>query len=322
MHIVARNMQQMLPKITEAVMTWGVTSVTRAGQAHVMGEPVVIEYMRPNERVIFHTKRDANPFFHLYEIMWMLDGRRNVSDLVRFNSGMVKYSDDGVTLHGAYGYRWKRHWPMDQIERVVDGLKKEPTCRRQLLCMWDPDSDLGKDSKDIPCNIAVGFNLVENKLNMTVFNRSNDLVWGALGADCVHFSVLHEYMSARTGLKQGKMFQVSSNLHIYVSTADKVTNLGITADPYELGIPVIPLIRKPATFQKELPIALDIMGTPAIGFTEPFIKRVFVPMVLAYNAFRVVENKNRFQNALWFVDSMVECDWKLACTQWIKRRMK
>src|SRR5207237_2010921 len=55
-------------------------------------------------------------------------------------------------------------------------------------------------------------------LDMTVINRSNDTLWGALGSNYVHFSFLHEYISLATGCVVGRYNQFSNNLHVYVST--------------------------------------------------------------------------------------------------------
>ena len=45
---------------------------SRNGPVLVIEEPVTVCYENPNERVLFNTRRDANPFFHLFESLWML----------------------------------------------------------------------------------------------------------------------------------------------------------------------------------------------------------------------------------------------------------
>jgi hypothetical protein len=54
-------------------------------------------------------------------------------------------------------------------------------------------------------------------LDMTVCCRSNDLIWGAHGANAVHFSVLQEYVAARVGCEVGTMYQLSNNYHAYTA---------------------------------------------------------------------------------------------------------
>ena len=50
---------------------------------------------------------------------------------------------------------------------------------------------------------------------MTVINRSNDLIWGLLGANVVHFSVLLEWMAYQIRVDVGKMHIVTNNMHVY-----------------------------------------------------------------------------------------------------------
>src|SRR5690606_9539658 len=78
--------------------------------------PVATVYEKPRERVMLNATRDANPFFHLMEALWMLAGRRDVAWINQFNSNIANYSDDGVVFHGAYGHRWRHYFGKDQIQ--------------------------------------------------------------------------------------------------------------------------------------------------------------------------------------------------------------
>ena len=67
--------------------------------------------------------------------------------------------------------------------------------------MWDAKQDLShrNESKDLPCNTHVYFSIREGFLDMTVCNRSNDLIWGCCGANAVHMSFLQEYVATMWG---------------------------------------------------------------------------------------------------------------------------
>ena len=54
--------------------------------------------LTPCERVLLYPERNANPFFHLYESLWMLAGRNDVAGPARYAKNMNNYSDNGVTL--------------------------------------------------------------------------------------------------------------------------------------------------------------------------------------------------------------------------------
>lgn len=223
----AETANEALPLAVNYVIENGYYEASRNGGAHVMPGTLVSDYLRPEFRVLFDPGRDANPFFHLFEAMWMLAGRNDLKFVEAFASNMANFSVDGKTLQAAYGYRWRKTWG-DQLTAVVNKLVKSPNSRQVVLNIWDPSTDL-RDSdlnaKDRACNISVVFTprpnygaerqLLGYTLDMTVYNRSNDLVWGAYGANYVHFGFLHEFVAAAAMMRQGVYTQVGANSHLY-----------------------------------------------------------------------------------------------------------
>ena len=129
-----------------------------------------------------------------------------------------EFSDDGETLHDAYGYRWRRAFNQDQLEKIALRLKRNSDDRRCVLQMWDVYQDLDREGKAIPCNLSATFQIDrEGRLDMNIFNRSNDIIWGAYGANAVHFSMLMEYMAHWIGVPMGYMRQFSMNWHAYTA---------------------------------------------------------------------------------------------------------
>ena len=179
--ISARNVNDAWVQGYELLEKEGIPEKSRNGEVLVAPYPVTTCYEEPRERVLFDPGRDCNPYFHLMEALWMLVGRRDVEFVARYNKRMKDYSDDGKIFHAAYGYRWRHHWKIDQIQSVIRILAQDQTSRRAYISMWDPDSDLEKSGKDFPCNVGISFQIHEGRLNMIVFNRSNDIVWGNMG---------------------------------------------------------------------------------------------------------------------------------------------
>ena len=91
----------------------GVEVQTRNGLALELPMPVITTYTHPEERVLFYKGRDANPYFHLMESLWMLAGRNEVDWISQFNGRINTYSDDGEYFHGAYGFRWREWFTKD-----------------------------------------------------------------------------------------------------------------------------------------------------------------------------------------------------------------
>lgn len=226
--IRARNVQEAYLHGMRYLQKHGEHYPSRNGSVLVAPGPVMTEYARPMERVIMDPGRDANPFFHLMEAFWMLAGREDVASISYFNSNMKSYSDDGVKFNAPYGHRWRVRFGFDQIVHVVEQLKKDYATRRAVIQMWDGFKDGVGDSKDYPCNTAVYFrahmprDAFRATLDMTITNRSNDIIWGAYGANAVHMSVLHEFVAAFAGMNVGRMYQLSNNYHAYTDIVKKV----------------------------------------------------------------------------------------------------
>ena len=247
-----RNVHEACIKLIPFIKKNGKEYSSKNGKVIRLTSPICVEYTNPTERFLFWEERDANPFFHFFESLWMLNGNNNL-DFVDYFAPMRDYSDDKRTLNGAYGYRWKNYFGFDQIDFVVNELKNNPNSRRAVISMWDPeDVEKRKDSKDLCCNTQVYFDVqpekikVEGfkhkvldcyKLNMTVLNRSNDSIFGLTGANAVHFSYLQEYIARKLEIKVGSYFQISNNCHVYV---DEVTQ----AKSYKLYNEILGIYKK------------------------------------------------------------------------------
>ena len=324
-HIYARNVNEALVIGLNALKVEGVKRDSRNGPVQVFPTPVVTQYTQPRERVLFYPERDANPFFHFMEALWMLRGRADVEWISQFSSNIANYSDDGITFHGAYGHRWRFHFDLDQVEKIIELLKANPDDRRTVLQMWDPNADLGKEGKDFPCNLTATFRINPyGSLDMTVFNRSNDMIWGAYGANAVHFSMLQEYMACMIGVPVGQYWQISTNFHAYQDTLDKhghVTQNVASAGAYEHDVYPFPMVNtRPEVWHSEL----DMFMTegPVMGYTDPFFKKVAVPMLQAWQAWKDPDKNDKGLRAYTLAESIAATDWKKACIEWLKRRMK
>lgn len=326
--IRARNVQCALPLALDVLRGCGVQRDSRNGPVVMFPEPVTTVYLKPAERVIFWPERDANPFFHLMESLWMLGGRNDVEFVAKYVSRMRDFSDDGVTFHGAYGHRWRNHFHFDQLLPIIVALRTNRDDRRQVLSMWDATVDLGRFGKDLPCNLQAIFQVaVDGRLDMTVTNRSNDIVWGAYGANAVHFSYLHEYMARSIGVEQGVYRQMSANFHAYLPTLQQVSGLMDRVNPshpklfnpYDGDLAPHPLMEIPRS-QWDVELEMFLTNPTVMGLRDPFFRRVALPMFLAHRAFRTRKGAQRYDEALEYLEACRSPDWALAGTEWIERR--
>jgi hypothetical protein len=336
--ITTRNVQQALPEGLRQLQLYGYDRDSRNGRVRLFNGPVTTRYSQPRERVLFWEVRDANPFFHLFESLWMLAGRNDVKFPASFVKRMKSFSDDGKTFHGAYGHRWRQHFGYDQLSTIATVLRENPDDRRCVLQMWDARVDLGRTGKDFPCNTQIYFAVSINpttqkkELDMTVCCRSNDMVWGAYGANAVHMSVLQEYMAAAVGVEVGTYWQLSNNFHAYYTTMQPLLDEGLidsaddgmrsvqSSDPYALGlVEPFPLVQTDIVeWGQDLMMFLE--EGPVIGLRDPFFRRVATPMWNAYHHLKNLDNELRFDEAKEIMAQCSATDWRLACNQWIDRR--
>lgn len=358
--IRARNVNEAYSDGRELLEREGNRSTSRGGDVLVVPYPVVTVYERPAERVLFDPVRDANPFFHLFESLWMLAGRDDAEFLDKFVRDFgARFAEAEGHIHGAYGRRWRDWFPLeraagaddgpcDQLDVVVRLLRADPDSRQAVLQMWDAQADLGVPGLlDRPCNTQVylqvrredGTGAADSAhevrvLDLTVTCRSNDIVWGAYGANAVHFSVLQEYLAGRIGVGVGALYQFSNNWHGYVNVLTKMPRpAGYGTDVYRahyaerLGVEQV----------RPLPMGTDwdrwdrdnarliwwIDGAPyhaGIEETPVFVNKWFattaVPMFLAHRAWR----EGNIASALATINVVEASDWRLAARQWLGRR--
>lgn len=349
-----------------------------------MGGPVTITYTNPLERVLFNRARDANPFFHLYEALWMLAGRNDVAPLRYYVSTIDQFSDDGKTFNGAYGYRWRhadkyclieRYFPcrVDQLKVIIDHLRNNPTSRRPVLHMSNVQDDLLKmdTTKDQCCNLLAMFDIREEAsdlaygpnhpdvesgkaeagkplyethryLDMTVINRSNDMIWGMLGANVVHFSFLQEYMATCIGVEVGHYHQVTNNLHVYEWNWKPEEWLNDrTPDFYSMGFPLhwedeaynpglpyrwfspsrfvgTPLLADQGVFDSEVQFFVELHRQDSLArpFENRFLRTVAQPACIAWH----YHKRHKYGDSLYAASHIHDLDWRMACVNWLTKR--
>jgi thymidylate synthase len=336
------NVNIALPSMLQELQLFGVVSDSRNGKVMRFPEPVAITYVNPTQRVLFDAKRNANPFFHFFESLWMLAGRNDVAFVAQFVARMRSFSDDGQTFHGAYGFRWREHFGYDQLHAITNELcAGDGSSRRAVLAMWDAnqqdevagvstrmvDGDLGtaaNGGKDVPCNTHIYFEVQDRKLNMMVCNRSNDLLWGALGANVVHMSMLQEFIANSLRVEVGTYTQLSNNMHVYLDVLPlskfndfENQNLYLHLEPSTM-LPLIADDEMPEDFEADLQQFFDVYELNGavdseVTYITKFFNKVVDPMVSTW------QGRN---SKLWTteVETIGSSDWRIAVEAWLQRR--
>lgn len=199
------------------------SSVSRVGDVYDFG-PAYFEFTNPVDQLLMLRGRGFNPYFAIVEAAWILSGKNSLSPLNKIISNYAKYSDDGETLNGAYGFRMRSYFQCDQLSQCIALLKSEPTSRRAVLTLYSPEDLARGGSLDIPCNTTVYLKIRYGKLDITIVNRSNDLFMG-VPYNVFVFSCIQKYVALNLGLGIGVQRHFTDSLHLYKADFERVENV-------------------------------------------------------------------------------------------------
>ena len=177
----------------------------------------------PRQRWISSRAPAMNPAFALAEVIWIVNGRNDSALLNFFNPKLPEFAGKGERYHGAYGFRLRWHFGIDQLERAYQALAVDSESRQIVMQIWDSASDLPGDngsprSEDIPCNVLCLLKIRDGRLEWTQIMRSNDLVLG-MPHNIVQFTSLHEIMAGWLGVGLGGYQHFVDSLHLYAHDA-------------------------------------------------------------------------------------------------------
>ncbi len=290
---------------------------SRNGPVYTVPYPSLLTIKDPTARVLFDPLRDANPFFHVMEFIWMMAGSDDGNWPAKFVKTYIDYAEDDGHIHGAYGRRWRYHWDVDQIMSAIKLLKADPKDRQVVIGMWDVDADLEVQRRDKPCNTHIYLRADQGVLDMTVCSRSNDAIWGMLGANVVHMTMLQELISVATRIPLGVYQVFANNLHVYpelVKNFDKLWDRPTKNDYYNpdhwdeayvVPEPILLSAEEPSGFMRD---CQRFMENPSAEYNYYFLNRTAKPMYKGWDAKSTAR-----------CDDIQSPDWRIACNEWLTR---
>jgi thymidylate synthase len=183
-------------------------------------------------------------FKNIYlELLWFISGCTNANELSKKG---VKIWDRNATpeflrsrglnyppgeLGPVYGHQWRHwnaEWPLkeygsigiDQLQDVIDEIKKDPYSRRHIVTAWNPGQI---DQMALPpCHMAFQFNATDTHLDCMVTQRSADVPLG-LPYNIASYALLTHMIAKLTGKTARKLVMSIGNAHIYENQLPFVT---------------------------------------------------------------------------------------------------
>lgn len=172
----------------------------------------------------------------IHELLWFLRGDTNVKYLN--DHGVTiwdEWADADGNLGRVYGAQWS-DWrtpdgrSINQIDRVIEALKKNPDSRRLIVSAWNP-GELDQMALP-PCHAIFQFFVSEGELSCQLYQRSADLFLG-VPFNIASYSLLTLMVAQVCGLKPGTFVHTFGDLHLYSNHLEQA-KLQLTREPRPL----------------------------------------------------------------------------------------
>lgn len=239
-----KGINSFLVGASKLLLEHGVKRETRGKVCYELPEPFMFKITNPKARLITIPERKWNVALAYAESLWLAGGRNDLAMISHYLKRMIEFSDDGESMRGGYGPRLRKYNgnsndykissslqnsneycfnQVDQLEFVIKCFKKDINTRQAIITIGDPTKDCFdnsgqlKKTNDFPCTRSLHFmkHPTENKLNLTVYMRSNDLLWGASAVNIFNFTFMQEYIAQIVNLQVGEYFHIANNFHYY-----------------------------------------------------------------------------------------------------------
>lgn len=193
------------------------------------------------------------------ELLWFMEGSSDERRLAEITHGSrdgtvtiwtpnaqasywkPKAEFDG-DLGRVYGVQW-RHWrkyierkdmgeahlggirvaadrvEIDQLQQLIDGIKKDPTGRRHIMTAWNP-AELDRMALP-PCHVLIQFDVTDGYLSCQMYQRSCDMFLG-VPFNIASYSLLTHIIARECNLKVGDFIWTGGDCHIYSNHFDAV----------------------------------------------------------------------------------------------------
>ena len=161
----------------------------------------------------------------IHELLWFLKGDTNIAYL-KENGVRIwdEWADENGDLGPVYGYQW-RSWPapngehIDQIAKLIDGIKNNPYSRRHIVSAWNPA--LVDEMALPPCHTLFQFYVADGKLSCQLYQRSADTFLG-VPFNIASYALLTLMIAQVCDLKPGDFVHTFGDAHVYSNHFEQV----------------------------------------------------------------------------------------------------
>ena len=172
----------------------------------------------------------------IHELLWFLRGDTNVKYLNEHGVTIWdEWADKDGNLGRVYGAQWC-DWrttdgrSINQIEQVIEQIKKNPDSRRLIVSAWNP-GEIGQMALP-PCHALFQFYVSDGELSCQLYQRSADLFLG-VPFNIASYALLTLMVPQVCGLKPGDFVHTFGDLHLYSNHVEQA-KLQLSREPRPL----------------------------------------------------------------------------------------
>ena len=169
---------------------------------------------KPEQNHITNKERNWKLDYAEAEWQWYLSGDPSIEKLGEIYGKIPaiweRMADADNKVRSNYGWQWQRN---NQLDYVIGKLRTHKETRHAAISIYDC-KEYNTYRNDTPCTYAVQFTILNDKLNMSVYMRSNDL-WYGFCNDQYQFSNLQKMIADILDMETGWYYHHAHNLHLY-----------------------------------------------------------------------------------------------------------
>ena len=168
----------------------------------------------PSDKFITNAERKWSLDYAKAEWLWYKSGDSNIAKLGEIYGKVPeiwkRMADENGDVNSNYGWQWRRG---NQLHHIIKMLRRTPDTRQAAISIYDA-KEISAYKTDTPCTYAVQFSIIDEKLCMSVYMRSNDL-WYGFCNDQYQFASLQEMIADALSIETGWYYHHAHNMHLY-----------------------------------------------------------------------------------------------------------
>lgn len=172
----------------------------------------------------------------IHELLWFLQGDQNIHYLKENGVSIWdEWADENGNLGPVYGVQW-RSWQtpdgnkIDQIQKLIDGIKNNPDSRRHIVSAWNV-ADVDNMALP-PCHTLFQFYVANGKLSCQLYQRSADVFLG-VPFNIASYALFTMMVAQVCDLEPGDFVHTFGDAHLYSNHMDQA-QLQLTREPRAL----------------------------------------------------------------------------------------